>query len=157
MTAQEMLGIARRRRGRLVATVVALIVAASVGVLGAAPAEATDARCTQSNAIDCGVIYNTSGVDVRIATNFHPTYSADVGTISGVTATLPGNRNSNIFKDSNGRFYDWDAVYVPPKSCLYMKVGPGLGTTLDYRNTRTYGVWYKVNNLGANVRALRSC
>ncbi|MBD8477012.1 hypothetical protein [Microbacterium sp. CFBP 8794] len=98
-----------------------------------------------------------SGNDVRIATNFHPTYSDVVGTTSGVTATLPGNRVSDISKDSNGRFYDWDAVYVPPRSCLYMKVGPGFGGTVDYRNTRSYGVWYKINNVGANIRALRSC
>ncbi|MFN3948469.1 hypothetical protein [Microbacterium sp.] len=74
-----------------------------------------------------------------------------------MTATLGGTQNSNVFKDSSGRYYDWDAVYIPPKSCLFMKVGPGFGSDVGYNNTRTYGVWYKVNNLGAQVRGLRSC
>ena len=137
MTTTEGTIRAPRSRGRVMAAVIALTLACAVGVLGSAPANATDARCTASNRIDCGTIYNTSGYDVRIATNFHPTYSDVVGTTSGVTATLPGNRASDIFKDSNGRFYDWDAVYVPPRSCLYMKVGPGFGGTVDYRNTRS--------------------
>ncbi|WP_153003332.1 hypothetical protein [Microbacterium testaceum] len=147
----------RLSRGRVMAAIVTLTLAVSAGVIGATPADASDARCTTNNRIDCGMVYNTSGSAVRIATNFSPTYGDVVGTVSGVTATLPGNRSSDIFKDSNGRLYDWDAVYVPPKSCLYMMAGPGFGSTVDYRNTRSHGVWYKINNLGANVRALRSC
>lgn len=156
-TEMTKVGTVCRSRGRVMGAAIVLTLAASVGLLGAAPANATDARCTTSNRIDCGTVYNTSGSAVRIATNFHPTYSEVVGTISGVTATLPGNRVSDIFKDSNGRLYDWDAVYVPPKACLYMRVGPGLASTVDYRNTRSFGVWYKINNLGASIRALRSC
>ncbi|MDU0367908.1 hypothetical protein RWH45_11855 [Microbacterium sp. KSW4-17] len=150
--------IQRRSRTKLVGAVLGVLLASIAVVLGSVPANATDARCTSDQLqIDCGVIYNTSGVNIRIATNFSPTYSSYVGTVSGVTATLGGNQNSNIFKDSSGRFYDWDAVYVPPTSCLTMNVGPGFGGTVDFRNTRSDGVWYKVNNLGANVRGLRSC
>lgn len=144
----------RRRSLRALGTAAAL--SCVIGFANAAPAEAGDARCATAS-IDCGVIYNTSDVNIRIATNFSPTYSANVGTVSGVTATLGSQQNSNRFKDSSGRFYDWDAVYVPPKSCISLKVGPGLGTDDHYRNTRNHGVWYKVNNLGANVRGLRSC
>ncbi|MFZ8756281.1 hypothetical protein ACO03V_02545 [Microbacterium sp. HMH0099] len=148
--------VPRMRKRFLQAPGIAALLAFTAGFANATPAEAGDARCATAS-IDCGVIYNTSDVNIRIATNFSPTYSDNVGTVSGVTATLGSQQNSNRFKDSSGRFYDWDAVYVPPKSCIFTKVGPGLGTHDYYRNPRDYGVWYKVNNLGANVRGLRSC
>jgi hypothetical protein len=148
----------RSIKGQLIVAASSTVLVGTMALLGAAPAKATDFRCTQSQLqINCGVIYNTSGASIRIATNFSPTYGSDVGTVSGFTATLGGTQNSNSFKDGSGRFYDWDAVYVPPRHCLTMNVGPGLASTVQYRNTRTTGVWYKVNNVGANVRGLRSC
>ncbi|WP_146114362.1 MULTISPECIES: hypothetical protein [Microbacterium] len=141
---------------KLLTAVCAVLVACTIAALGSAPAEATDNRCTANQVgVLCGIFYNTSGVSIRIGTNFSGT--TNVGTVTGVTATLDSYKNSNIFKDSSGRFYDWDAVYVGPKSCLAMKVGAGLGTPTSYRNTGTTGVWYKVNNLGANVTMLRPC
>lgn len=142
----------------MVATIFAVLLSFTATALGAAPANASDTRCTANQVgINCGIIYNTSSVSIRIGTNFSPTISSGVGTVTGVTATLSAYKNSNIFKDSSGRFYDWDAVYVGPKSCLFIKVGAGLGNSTSYRNTSSAGVWFKVNNLGGNVTGLRAC
>lgn len=148
----------RRSANKLVAAVCAAVIGIAAGVLGAAPANATDSRCTIAEVgVNCGMIFNTSNYSIRIATNFSPTYSSTVGTASGATATLYSGQNSNILKDSSGRYYDWDAVYVGAKSCLSMNVGAGMGDPVYYNNTRTFGVWYKVNNFGANVRNLKPC
>ena len=150
--------VTQRALKRIIATGFGVVAACTPAGLVSAPARAADARCQAYQVgVDCGSIYNTSGVSIRIATNFSATYSADVGTASGVTATLYAGQNSNIFKDSSGRFYDWDAVYVGSRSCLSMNVGPGMSSPVYYNNTRTFGVWYKVNNFGANVRNLRAC
>lgn len=150
--------VRRTPRKKMVAATLAVLLSFAAVGLGAAPANASDTRCAANQVgINCGIIYNTSSVNIRIGTNFSPTISSGVGTVTGVTATLNAYRNSNVFKDSSGRFYDWDAVYVGPKSCLFIKVGPGLGSSTSYRNTGTAGVWFKVNNLGGNVTGLRAC
>ncbi|TQJ30831.1 hypothetical protein [Microbacterium sp. SLBN-146] len=148
-------GSGSRRSGRQPVLVVATITLASALVGVGAPAYAGDARCTTNTKTDaCGSIWaNMASSSFLIRTNFSPSPGQTVlGTASGVQQSIKNGTSSNQFKDSSGRYYDWDAVFVPYGKCIAIFGGASGSVQSKYYNSKySSGVWYKIDNFGASI------
>lgn len=135
----------------------ALAVGLGISLAGTTAAYAGDARCAYVNDFDsCGHIVSmpASTINVTIATNFNGTAPSS----SAIKRTIAPGKSSNIHKDANGYYYDWDTFWVPAKYCAKIRAGVGHAfISYNDRRNKSTGAWHKVDNLGATIVVAKTC